>query len=95
VIHMEEKSPSENFETDKELVAALREHIGKLVLIRRRAMERSGILQRVSYDRANKAAYASFGQEEAFEINPRHRFEVRLDGVWKVLNPGDRYNWEL
>ena len=95
MIHMDEDVPSKNFETEKELVEALREHIGKLVLIRRRAMERSGILQRLSYDRANKIAYASFGQEETFEINHLHRFEVRLDGAWKVLNPGNEYNWEL
>lgn len=92
---MDEAEPSENFETNKELYEALREHIGKLVLIRRAVIERSGILQRLVYSREGNWVYASFGQEEAFEVNRLHRVEVRLDGAWKVLNPGHEKNLEL
>jgi len=99
MIHMDEDTPAKNFETDKELYEALREHIGKLVLIRRAVIERAGVLQHLSYNREAETRYprvsGSFGQEEAFTLNRLHRVEVRLDGAWKVLNPGHEDNLEL
>jgi len=95
MIHMDEDAPVKSFESNKELYEALREHIGKLVSVRRASIERSGVLQRLNYNREKGRIYASFGQVDPFDLNRLHRIEVRLDGAWKILNLGHEDNEEL
>lgn len=82
-------------QNQRELYELMLDHIGSTMRIRRKAVERAGVLQRLSYGRELKQTYFSFGKDEMLEVNTRHRVEVRLDGVWKVLCKGDRPNWEL
>lgn len=82
-------------QTQLELYELMPDHIGHTMRIRRNAVERAGVLIRVSYSRNLGRAHFSFGADEMLEVNTQHRVEVRLDGVWKVLCKGDRTNWEL
>jgi len=94
VVEQNEK-PLENFDSAKELYLALREHIGKIVSIRRRVTERSGVLCRVKYDREDDAVTFSLGSDMMLEVNKLHRIEVNIDGTWKLINPGHPNNLEL
>ncbi len=82
-------------QTELELYELMLDHIGKTMRIRRRTMELAGVLSLLSYDREWAQILFSFGKGEMLEVNTRHRVEVRLDGVWKVLSKGNPVNWEL
>lgn len=82
-------------QTELELYELMLDHIGNTMRIRRKAVERAGVLIRLSYDREWAQTFFSFGKDEMLDVNIRHRVEVRLDGVWKVLCKGDQPNWEL
>lgn len=82
-------------QTEQELYELMVDQIGNTVRIRRRAVDRTGVLSRISYNRELREVYFSFGSDEMLEVNIKHRVEVKLDGVWKVICKGDQYNWEL
>lgn len=82
-------------QTEQELYELMVDQIGNTVRIRRRAADRTGVLNSVSYNRELREVYFSFGRGEMLEMNTKHHVEVKLDGVWKVLCKGDRTNWEL
>lgn len=79
----------------KELYEAMRLYLGFVVLVRHRAIERSGVLNRLSYDRDDDTVYYSFDSEDRIIINPYQRVEVLIDGAWKLVNRGHSDNWEL
>lgn len=82
-------------QTELELYELMVDHIGNTMRIRRRVIDRTGVLIRLSYNRELKAVYFSFGKDEMLDVNLKHHVEVKLDGVWKVICRGDDYNWEL
>ena len=82
-------------QNNRELYERLRDHIGAVMMIRRQAVERTGILAYVSYNRDQKEIYFNLGKGETSELNTKHRVEVRLDGVWKVLCRGSSVNRKL
>lgn len=91
--------PLENAASDRALYEILKNYIGHTVMIRRQVIERMGVLQRLSYRREGvgpqERIVFDLGDGEAKAVNPLHRVEVRIDGVWKVLNPGSPTNREL
>lgn len=82
-------------QSQQELYELMVDQIGNTVRIRRRAVDRTGVLSRISYNRELREVYFSFGSDEMLEVNIKHHVEVKLDGVWKVICKGDHYNWEL
>ena len=85
-------------QTDQELYEALREHIGSTVLVRRKAIERVGLLEWLTFDREDqieaRMIHFQIGEHSDY-LNTLHRVEVKLDGVWKVLSIGNEVNREL
>ena len=92
--------PLKNAASEKELYEILREYIGHTVLIRRQIIERVGVLQRISFRREGvvemeRIVFSLGDTTEMKVVNKLHRVEVKIDGIWKVLNPGDEPNQEL
>jgi len=93
------QEPQESIANHRELHEILRDHIESTVLVRRRPVERVGVLARVDFDRNASVDFPVtlyFTVGEPFMVNGQHHIEVQRDGGrWKLLNPGIDDNREL
>lgn len=89
------EEPLKNAGNNRELYLRLEDYLGQELKIRGYEVERIGYLKRLSYQRRQKGIFAVLAGGDREQIGYYDRVEVKLDGVWKVLNPGNEDNWEL
>lgn len=90
------EEPLENAKNNRELYLRLEDYLGQQLRVRSTQIERIGFLKRLSYQRQNTLyLFVMFAKAEPERVSFQDRVEVKLDGNWKVLNPGIEQNWEL